>query len=111
VQQRVAPIRVELGEHVVEQQHRRGGGSPRHHLVGGQPQGQREGPLLALGGVGAGREPVEAEVEIVAVGADGGHTAAQVVAPRGRQSRRQPLGHPGRVVGGHHLAGRRATRA
>ena len=99
LEQRPAATRVELGEHVVEQQHRGGAGRLGDDLVGGQPQGQRQRPLLALRGVGAGRQPADGQVEVVAVGPDQAHPATQLVAPGVGQRRRQPLLAPGRAVG------------
>ena len=68
LEQGLAAPGVELGEHVVEQQHRRLPASAATTLVGGQPQGQGQRPLLALGGVGPGRQAVDGQVEVVAVG-------------------------------------------
>ena len=55
-QQGPRPERVELGEHVVEQEHRCGAQALGGQLVGGQLQGQGQGTLLPLGGVGPARQ-------------------------------------------------------
>ena len=52
-QQRMGTIRVQFGEDIVEQQDRRGAAPTRHDIVGAKPEGQRKGPLLTLGCVGA----------------------------------------------------------
>ena len=58
---------VELGEHVVEEQHGAARAVAAAQLVRGQAQGQGHAALLALRGVGAcGRAPMD-ELEVVAV--------------------------------------------
>ena len=56
------------------------------HLVGGQPQGQGQRPLLALGGVGPSRQAGDGQVDVVAVRADQADAAAELVAA-GRDER------------------------
>ena len=54
------PMGVELGQHVVEHEHRRRPGALGDEPVGTEAQRQRQRALLALGGVGAGRHAVDA---------------------------------------------------
>ncbi len=80
-------------------------------VVGGQPQRQRQRSLLALARRGCGSGGRQAQVDVVAVGPDGGHAAAQVVAagrPPAPPSR--PVAGPvGHVGGGRPPPGRLAT--
>ena len=55
----VGPAGVELGQHVVEHEHRRRAGALGDQAVGGQAQRQRQRALLALRGVGARRQSVD----------------------------------------------------
>ena len=81
--QRRAAVRVQLGEHVVEEQQRRLAGRVGDQAVGGELQRQCQAALLALGGVRAGREPVEHDAELVAVRTDERDRPGEVrVAPR-----------------------------
>ena len=75
-----APGRVELGEHVVEEQRRHQGGPGADQLVDAQAQGQRQAALLALGGVGPGLPALDRQAQVVAVRAHGVDAPAQVVA-------------------------------
>ena len=75
--------------------------------VGGQPQRQRQRPLLALRRVGAGRQAVERELELVAVRARPVDTPRRsVVAPRP-----PPAPRPGPRATPRRLVARRATSA
>ena len=58
----------QLGEDVVEQQHRCGVERLGRDPVAGETEGEREAPLLALGGVGPGVEAVEGQAPLVAMG-------------------------------------------
>ncbi len=89
---------VELGEHVVEEQERRGVEDGRDATGGREPEGQGDAALLALRRVGAGRHPVEGHLELVAVRAHQAHAAAQLVAPGLRQRGQQPTRTPRRLV-------------
>ena len=84
-----------------------------HQPVRGQAQRQGQGPLLALRGVGPGRQAVEHDVELVAVRTDRAHAPAQVVGARRRRARRPgPSARQGAVVAEHdlgRLAGRPAS--
>ena len=80
-----AAVRVELGEHVVEQQRRAPGRSAPDQLVDAQPQGQGQAALLPLRGVGPGLAALEHQDEFVAVRADRVHAPPQVVVPAGRE--------------------------
>ena len=62
-------LAVELGEDVVEDQHRIAAVGPEQ-VVGGQPQRERERPRLAVAGVAARGQLAEAEDQVVAVRAD-----------------------------------------
>ena len=97
-EQRGGPAGVELGQHVVEHEHRGRPGPLGDQAVGAEAQGQRQRALLALRRVGARRQPVDRQHQLVAVRADGRHAAAHVgVAGRG-QRRGQPDAPPRRVV-------------
>ena len=67
-QQGPGPEGVELGEHVVEEEYRRGPQTFGGQLVGGQLQGQGQGALLALGGLGPARQLPDQEEQLVPVG-------------------------------------------
>ena len=86
-EQRGRAFGVELGEHVIEHQHRRRPGAFGDQPVGGEPQRQRQRALLALRGVGSRRHPAEHDRHVVAVGTDGRDAAAHVVR---RGTRRAP---------------------
>ena len=58
-EQRRRPARIELGQHVVEHEHRRRAGALGDQAVGGQAQRQRQRALLALRGVGARRQAAD----------------------------------------------------
>ena len=62
-------VAVELGEDIVEHQHRVLAASAQQ-LVSGEPQGEGHRPGLAVAGVAAGRQPADAELQLVAVRAD-----------------------------------------
>ena len=72
-----APV-VQLGEDVVQDQHRLVAVGPQQ-VVGGQPEGQRERPRLAVAGVAAcaGSSPSR-QHQVVAVRADQGHAAFEL---------------------------------
>ena len=61
-------VSVELGEHVVEQQQRGAAQLPVTEQVAGQAQGQGQGALLALGGVGARGQAAQGHDQVVALG-------------------------------------------
>ena len=73
-----------------------------HQPVRGQAQRERQGPLLALRRVGAGRQPVQAQLEVVAVRPDQAHLAPHLVGLRRGERLGQPGRPPGRLVA--HLA-------
>ena len=65
--ERRRPFRVQLAEDVVEQQHRVAADDRRDQPVPGEPQRERQRPLLALRRVTPGIEAVEGEPPVVAV--------------------------------------------
>jgi hypothetical protein len=73
--------RVELGEHVIEEQDGGEVGPRNHELVHPDPQGQRQAALLALRGVRAGLPSVEGQHEIVPMWPHRVHAPPQVVRP------------------------------
>jgi len=80
-----AAVRIEFGEHVVEQEM---GAAPRPlggQTVHRQSQGQGEAALLALGSLDPGVSPAECEFEVVSMGPDRAHGTAQVVGACGGQ--------------------------
>ena len=87
-EQRRRPAGVELGQHVVEHQHRRRAGPLGDQAVGAEPQRQRQRALLALRRVGARRQAVDRQRQLVAVRADGRHAAAHVGVAGLRPARR-----------------------
>jgi hypothetical protein len=74
-----SPIRVELGEHVVEQEHRWAADALAHQAVCGESQRQRQAALLALRGVRARRHRPQRDLEVVPVRSHRAHGAAHVV--------------------------------
>ena len=96
---------VELGQHVVEQQDRALAAGLGDGPVDSQAQGQGEGALLALAGVGASRQVVDAEHDLVPVGPDRGDATTQVLVPGISEGRGEPGRPPGGVVGGRHGQG------
>ena len=76
--------------------------------MAGQAQGEGQGPLLTLGGVGPGRQAAEGDDQVVAVGPDGGHPTAQVVAA-GRGQRAVQRTGPAALVARATWAARSAT--
>ena len=74
-------VRVELGEHVVQDEDRVVAVTAQQ-VVGGQAQGQGVGPGLAVGGVALDRQGADAEGHFVAVRTDEGEAALHLlVAP------------------------------
>ena len=69
-QERPAPIRIEFGEDIVEQQDRWRAGGFGDHPMGGQTQRQRQRSLLPLRGMGPLRHPVDGQEQFVAMGSD-----------------------------------------
>ena len=102
-----APGRVELGEDVVEQQGGRQPRADRDQLVHADAQRQRQAPLLALRGVGAGLPAVDGQAELVAVRADGVDAAPHVVTPAGLESGQEVALPAAHVVEGDHDPARR----
>ena len=100
-EQRRRPAGVELGQHVVEHEHRRRPGALGDQPVGGEPQRQRQRALLALRGVGARRQPVDRQRQLVAVRPDRRHAAPDVGVAR--------LGERGGQPGCAATAGRRSA--
>ncbi|CAB4944503.1 unannotated protein [freshwater metagenome] len=92
------PVRVELGKDVVEQQNRRSTRAVGDHLMRRQSQGERQGPLLTLRCVGAGRHPVDGQLQFVAMGADQRGSPTQFIAADSPEGRSQPRFAPGCVV-------------
>ncbi len=76
--QPVPAARVQLGEHVVQDQHRVLAVRAQQ-FVGGQPQGQRQRPGLAVAGVPAGGQLPDPQLELVAVRPDQAHPAFQLL--------------------------------
>ena len=66
----VGARRVELAEHIVEQQHGRRAGELRGHVVPGESQRERERTLLALRRVRSRIELVQLKMQLVAMGTD-----------------------------------------
>ena len=93
----LAAVDVELGEHVVEDQHRLAAVAGEQ-VVGRQPQRQREGPGLAVAGVALGRQRAQAQQQVVAVRADERDAALELAAPALAQRGEQRLGEQ-RAVG------------
>ena len=100
----VAAVGVELREDVVEQQDRSAAGDLGDHVVGGQPKGERQRPLLALGGVGAARAGRRVAASTSSRwGPTVDTPTPHVVLPGRRQRRLQAHGGPVRLVGGGDL--------
>ena len=102
-QQGPAPIGIEFGEDIVEQQDRRGSCALGDHPVGGQSQGQRKGTLFPLRGVGAGRESVDSEQQFIAMRSYERGSPPQFIAPGCVEGSGQAIGAPWGVVVGHHI--------
>ena len=74
--QQQAPLRVQLGKHVVEQEDRPLAGALLHHGDLGQLDRERRRALLAAGAEAIEVHPVHGEGQIVAVRADDGRALA-----------------------------------
>ena len=87
---------VQLGEDVVEDQHRLDAVGAQQ-VVRGQPQRQREGPGLAVAGVPLGGQVAEGQRQVVAVRADQRDTAFDLgrPAPRAARPAAPPPARPG----------------
>ena len=88
--QPVPAARVELGEHVVQDQHRVLATLPQQ-VEAGQPQRERERPGLAVAGVAAGGQRADGQLELVAVRADQADAAVELAGPDRGQRRQQCL--------------------
>jgi len=66
--------------------------------MGGEPQRQRERPLLSLGGVGARGETVDLDQNVVAMRPHGGDSATDVVGTGFVECRTETAGLPRRLV-------------
>ena len=133
--QPLAPAGVQLGEDVVEHQHRIDAIGAQQ-FVAGQPERQRVGPGLAVAGVALGRQVAEGEGQVVAVRPDEGHPALHLAGPgagerveqgplqlgpaggAGGSARRAAVGDGGTagdrrygVVAGRHVRGERGAPA
>ena len=105
-QRSTAPV-VQLGEHVVEDQHRFDAVRAQQP-VGGQPQREGQRPRLAVARVPLRRARAEPQLQIVAVRADEAHPPLDLLAAhldeRGEQQRLQLVRR-----GGQHTVQRRAV--
>src|ERR1700687_3574906 len=88
-EQRPAALQVQLGQHVVEQEHGPLAVSPGHQVGLRQLQAHHGGALLALGGIAASLLAVEQQAQVVAVRTHTGRASAQVVRERVMHSRRE----------------------
>ena len=88
-------IRIQLGEHVVEEEERRATVKRSHDVQLGQLEGEDGRPLLAAGGEGRQVPAIELEDEVVAVRADKGRAVPDLLVRRLRQPPRQCV--PGRL--------------
>src|SRR5664280_2088851 len=86
------PEGVQLGEDVVEEQHRCRPQAFGGQLVGCQPEGESERALFALGRMAPPGEAAQRQVQLVPVGTHEGHPAGHVPLPRLLQGVPQPTG-------------------
>src|SRR5690242_6335443 len=93
---------VELGEHVVEDQHRVLAALAEQREAG-QPQRERQRPGLPVAGVAAGRHAADRQLELVPVRADQADAALKLAGPDGGQRLQQGGLDHGRLGTGHVL--------
>ena len=95
-------VGVELGQRIVEQEHRRAADRPRHRPHLGQAQGERHQPLLAARAVEAQVAPVHLDQQVVAVRADQRLASARLLGKPRLEGGQEPglsrLGPEGRAV-------------
>src|SRR6185436_16459913 len=98
----LAAMVVELGEDVVEDQHRLTAviGLAPQQVVRRQPQRQGERPGLAMAGVTLGRQRPQRQDQLVAVRADEGDAPVELLTTYVRQCTQQPLRDGGPVTSG-----------